>query len=128
MKNNPQRATTDEIEPPFYTVAEAAHVLDVSPATIWRWIEARKLPAYRVGPRRIRIRKEDLDRVIEPVHGEATTIEKETKRFDIFADYDVSQARKALAESAGALANVDRKGLQADLRVQREQKSTGRSD
>jgi len=62
IKENPWRAMTDETERPYYTVAEAAHLLDVSPATIWQWIEARKLPVYRVGPRRIRIRKGDDDR------------------------------------------------------------------
>ena len=44
----------------FYTVSEAAMVLDVSSATIWRWIEARRLPAYRIRPRRIRIKRQDL--------------------------------------------------------------------
>ena len=117
----------NETERPFYTVAEAARVLDVSPATVWRWIEAQKLPAYRVGPRRIRILKVDIDRVIQPARSEAVTVNNETKRQDIFAHYDVARARQALLDSAGALAHVDRQVLQADLRAQREQQSTGRS-
>src|SRR4051812_32055628 len=58
----------------FYTVAEAARVLEVNPSTIWRWIEARQLPAVRVGPRSIRIRKLDLEAMVRP----ARSSEEET--------------------------------------------------
>ena len=51
----------------YYTVPEAARRLKVSPSTIWRWIDAEKLPAYRIGPRAIRIKREDLDAAIRPV-------------------------------------------------------------
>ena len=51
----------------FYTVPQAARLLRVSPSTIWRWIDAEKLSAYRVGPRAIRIKQEDLDAMIRPV-------------------------------------------------------------
>lgn len=119
MKRNAER--------PFYTVTEAAHLLDVSPVTVWRWIETRRLPAYRVGPRRIRIRKEDLMAVVQPARGEeVTAVEKETKRPDIFAHYDPERARKALAQSAGALAGINREALLRDLHAQRDQESTGR--
>ncbi|MSQ27872.1 MAG: DNA-binding protein [Dehalococcoidia bacterium] len=50
----------------YYTVAEAAKLLDVSIATVWRWVTGGKLPAYRVGPRKIRIAKKDLSAVISP--------------------------------------------------------------
>ena len=56
----------------YFTVAEAARELDVSPSTVWRWIAANDLPAYRVGGRKIRIRKQDLQRVLQPV-GKAET-------------------------------------------------------
>ncbi|MDP2936986.1 MAG: helix-turn-helix domain-containing protein [Dehalococcoidia bacterium] len=45
---------------------EAARLLDVSPATIWRWIDQARLPASRIGPRKIRIWKKDLETVIRP--------------------------------------------------------------
>jgi len=51
----------------YYTVAEAARVLDVSPSTVWRWIQAERLSAYRVGPRTIRLKKEDLEQMMRPV-------------------------------------------------------------
>lgn len=116
-----------ETERSFYTVAEAADVLEVSPATVWRWIEAERLPAYRVGPRRIRIRKQDVERVIGPARREVMAMDKETKQADLFAHYDPARARKALAESAGALAHLDRRELLTDLRAQREQNSSARS-
>lgn len=53
----------------FCTVAEAARFLEMSPSTIWRWIEAERLPAYRLGPRSIRIRKQDLEAAIRPARG-----------------------------------------------------------
>ncbi|HLC29835.1 MAG TPA: helix-turn-helix domain-containing protein, partial [Dehalococcoidia bacterium] len=56
---------------PFYSVTEAARALGVSPSTVWRWIEADKLRAYRVGPKRIRIKKEDLEAIIRPARARA---------------------------------------------------------
>ncbi len=53
-------------EKDYYTVAEAAAKLDVSPSTIWRWIATNRLPAYRVGARNIRINKDDLLKVVVP--------------------------------------------------------------
>src|SRR5437868_14347510 len=57
-------AQADERE--YYTVAQAAALLEVSPSTVWRWIKADRLPAYRAGPKNIRIKKEDLQNVIQP--------------------------------------------------------------
>ena len=55
----------------YYTVAEAASLLNVCHSTIWRWIKAGKLPAYRVGHKTIRIKPEDLAVMVcrlGPVH------------------------------------------------------------
>jgi excisionase family DNA binding protein len=54
----------------FCTVAEAARILEVSPSTVWRWIESRKLSAYRLGPRSIRIKREDVGAAIRPARPE----------------------------------------------------------
>ena len=51
----------------YYTVSEAAQLLEVSPSTVWRWIDAERLPAYRVGPKTIRIKKEDLSALVNPL-------------------------------------------------------------
>lgn len=50
----------------YCSVAEAARVLDVSRTTVWRWIEAGTLTAYRVGPKSIRIRRQDLEALLRP--------------------------------------------------------------
>ena len=44
----------------LYSPGEVAEMLQVSPATVRRWIREGQLPAQRVGPRLYRIRKEDV--------------------------------------------------------------------
>jgi excisionase family DNA binding protein len=112
----------------FYTVPEAARLLEVSPATLWRWIATRRLPAYRVGPRRIRVRREDLEALIRPARsGEAVGM-TDKEPGEIFAGYDPGRAREALRRSAGALAGVDRDELLRDIHVARRQASRGRPE
>lgn len=64
----------------YYTVADAAKLLTVSPSTVWRWIAAGRLPAHRFGPKTIRIRREDLDALRSPARpaptGGSMTIEQ----------------------------------------------------
>ena len=50
----------------FYSVSQAAKLLGVSPSTVWRWIQSDRLPAYRVGPKNIRIKRQDLEKVVQP--------------------------------------------------------------
>lgn len=73
------QASTQERD--YYTVPEAAHELDVSPSTVWRWIEAKKLPAYRVGARKIRIKKDDLRTIVTPARPEEPTTDRQTERY-----------------------------------------------
>ncbi len=49
----------------FLTVAEVAEILRVNPQTIRNWIDAGALPAVRVGQRRVRIRGEDLQTLLD---------------------------------------------------------------
>jgi len=63
-----QEMITNETE--FTTISEAARLLRVSVPTVWRWIESGRLPAYRVGRRNIRIRRDDLGSVVRPVRGQ----------------------------------------------------------
>ncbi len=60
----------------FYTVPEAADMLHVSPATVWRWIAAGKLPAQRVGPRNIRIMESDIECMIRPIRAKQVGVEE----------------------------------------------------
>lgn len=48
------------------TVREAAGLLKVSAVTLHRWLKQGRLPAQRVGPKAIRIRRRDLASVIAP--------------------------------------------------------------
>jgi len=48
------------------TIPEAAAALKVSPVTISRWLKQGRLPAYRMGPRAVRIRRDDLTDVLKP--------------------------------------------------------------
>jgi excisionase family DNA binding protein len=50
-------------EPELCTVREASVMLRVSKATIWRWIDAGRLPALRLGPRTVRLRRGDVRRL-----------------------------------------------------------------
>lgn len=59
------------------SVAEAARLLRVSPATIKRWLKDGRLPAYHLGPRYIRIRRSELTRVLTPLQREGVTPVKE---------------------------------------------------
>jgi excisionase family DNA binding protein len=58
------RAMVSSVDIEFLTVAEAASFLRVDRSTVRRWIENGTLPAYRVGQRRVRIDRRDLERVI----------------------------------------------------------------
>ncbi len=64
----------------YYTIADAATLLQVSASTVWRWIAAGRLPAQRLGPKTIRIRQEDLDALRQPAgpapSGGSMTIEQ----------------------------------------------------
>lgn len=53
--------------PARWTIPDTAEYLGTSPRTIRRLIAAGKLPAYRYGPRLIRIDPEDVNRLREPV-------------------------------------------------------------
>jgi excisionase family DNA binding protein len=53
-------------ERPYYSIAEAARVLNVSRSTVWRWIAAGWLKAHRLGPKTIRIADAELQSLIQP--------------------------------------------------------------
>jgi excisionase family DNA binding protein len=50
----------------YLTVAQAAERFSVHPSTIRRWIDRGRLPAYRLGEKRIGVRPSDLARLVEP--------------------------------------------------------------
>lgn len=50
----------------YLSVAEAAKALHVNPSTIRRWMRQGALPAYRVGQRRVALKRADVARLITP--------------------------------------------------------------
>lgn len=50
----------------LFTVAEVAAMLKLNPQTIRNWIDRGELACVRIGPRRVRIKRSDLDRLIQP--------------------------------------------------------------
>lgn len=61
----------------FLTVREAVRLLKISRGTVHRWIKQGRLPAYRVGPKKVRILGRDLVRLITPaVRGEVWPVKE----------------------------------------------------
>jgi len=89
------------------SVSEAARTLGVSPSTIWRWIEAGKLPAYRIGPKKIRVTKEDLGQMVQPA-GQKEGVTGAMERIKPVSEQEI-QRRKALVEQI--LQNRERRSI-----------------
>lgn len=51
----------------YLTLAEAAEWYGVSERTLRRRIAEGRLPAYRVGPRSIRVKAEDVEALAQPI-------------------------------------------------------------
>lgn len=49
------------------SIAEAAEYLGVTTRSIREWITEGRLPAYRVGPKVIRIKMADLEKQLRPI-------------------------------------------------------------
>ena len=49
------------------TIESAADMLAVNPRTIRRYISSDNLPAYRLGPRQIRVRHDDVTALLTPI-------------------------------------------------------------
>ncbi len=73
------------LEAEFLSVPEAAMALNVSTSTIWRWIDRGQLAAYRIGQRKVRVKRTDVARMIVPARdgesgGKIASIEQERER------------------------------------------------
>ena len=59
------------VDEEYLSIAEAATRLRVAPSTIRRWIREGDVPAYRLGRRRVGLKRGDLDRLVTPVRSAA---------------------------------------------------------
>src|SRR5713226_6436668 len=50
----------------YYSIAEVAALLGVSRVSVWRWITAGRLPVTRLGHRTVRVKRDDLVRIVRP--------------------------------------------------------------
>ena len=95
------------------TIAEAAKLLKVSPATLHRWLKEGRLRAYHVGPRAVRVHRADLAKLLVP-----TTAPEELRHNEeptISTDLTVPPLTEA--EAAAALAALhEAQALTATLR------------
>lgn len=48
-------------------IAQAAKYADVHPITLRRWVAGGRVPAYRVGPRLLKVDLNELEAMLRPV-------------------------------------------------------------
>lgn len=112
------------VENEFLTVDEVAELLKLNQQTVRNMIDRAEMPAVRVGPRRIRIRRADLDAFLdrsatarrEPPdvalteraawEGFATAMAKATARMQSERRRNLVEALQELATAAATLAEV----------------------
>jgi excisionase family DNA binding protein len=114
----------------FLTVAEVAQLLRLNPQTVRNWIDQGSLPAIRVGARRIRIRRGDLDAFLMQASGPDATngaqptpeaqaqsvsdgraelgqvLDRARAVLDGGGDHELAEALRDLAEAASRLARA----------------------
>ena len=100
MTSNRNPPVGGEILADLVSAKEAAKLLNISESTAWRWINQQLLPAYRVGHKRVYVKRPDLAPLIKP----ARTVAKSRLTPDKAAEERMSEADKkrwlkALAES-----------------------------
>lgn len=118
----------DESRGEFLTVAEVAELLRLNQQTVRDWVDDRTLPGVRVGPRRVRIRRSDLDAFLaagSPAagpHEDRQTPDPEPElagerrvelgqaldraRAALGSDQELAHALRALADAAHRLADA----------------------
>lgn len=87
---------TDTAHDDFLTVPETAELLKVSSVTVSRWLKQGRLPAYRVGPRAVRIRRIDVQELLTPA---AANSDEETRAVS-------SRGRPTSSDSTAAMSPV----------------------
>src|SRR5918999_2101998 len=85
------------------TLPEAATLLKVSVVTIRRWIKQGRLPAYHVGPRKVRINRSDLSKAFTPTNQEEVSAMPERIPIRPLTDAEVRAGLVALKESAALI-------------------------
>jgi len=114
----------------FVSLSEAAQILRVSEVTLRRWINHGRVRAYRFGPRRIRLRRADLEALVTPARegGGAVTSSESLRLVPMAPSQDDSGVvARARALQAALLEKRHGKPLPEswdDINQAREQRST----
>jgi excisionase family DNA binding protein len=90
------------VDEEYLTVAEAATLLRVATSTIRRWIREGDVPAYRIGRRRVALKRDELTNLISPARPTAET------KGNVAVDEPVVGRRLTPEEKARALEAMDR--------------------
>jgi excisionase family DNA binding protein len=67
----------------YVTVREAADILNVGTSTMRRWIREQRIPHYRLGQRRVLVRRAHLDQLVTLVPATPVTSEDDVDINDI---------------------------------------------
>jgi excisionase family DNA binding protein len=125
------------IDEEYLSVAEAATRKRVAQSTIRRWIREGDVPAYRLGRRRVGLRRGDLDRLVKPVRPAAYenqmnrittdeprrfTAEERRRGLEIMAELE-RVAKGISAERGGPFSSSTE--ILAQLREERMRRLTG---
>jgi excisionase family DNA binding protein len=90
----------------FVSIAEAAETLHVHASTIRRWIDVGTLPAYRVGGRRVLVKREDLAKVVAPLASRTSRGPRLTPEQQRQFEEAIAASRRLLAEQLDARGGV----------------------
>jgi excisionase family DNA binding protein len=95
------------------TLDEAATLLKVSIVTLRRWIKQGRLPAYHVGPRKVRIKRSDLTNAFTPTYQEEVSAMPERSTVRPLTDAQVREGLAALKEADAVIEVIrERRGGQ----------------
>jgi excisionase family DNA binding protein len=95
------------------TLTEAATLLKVSVVSLRRWIKQGRLPAYHVGPRKVRIKRSDLTKAFTPTIQEEVSAMPERIPIRPLTDAEVRAGLAALKEADAVIEAIrERRGGQ----------------
>jgi excisionase family DNA binding protein len=102
MKGNSARkpdSNSGDLLGDLVPVREAAEALGISESTAWRWIDKHLLPAFRVGEKRVYVKRSDLGPLIKPARLSKGPTGPKKKAKERMSERDRRRWIKALAES-----------------------------
>lgn len=92
-------------------------MLGVSVSTVWRWVDTRKLAAFRIGPKAIRINRRDVEAAVQPI----TSRKEVTMMNSVYDDVEAaSRPMTAKEKERGLIALAAANKLREEIRARRK--------